>query len=195
MIRYARTYGSKNYPDNLNEAWQYPSGPSPDTFGVPVPDARKTFGLEEFNFSKILRELKFAYVPCYGNARFFPRPFIKELHLIFKTEGRDHIHYATLHNVTSIKDEEICEIRKLLQSHIHKIYFNASAQEFFQNDFSRFQDQIQFMSNQNRIAANQINASFLVNLRYEELTILKEPVSLDVYPGYVGQWKINVIQK
>jgi hypothetical protein len=193
MIRYARTYGSRLYKDNFADAWQFPTGPVADIFGVPVTISNKTFGLEEFNFSKILRDLKLAYVPCYGNARFFLRPFIKELHLIFKTEGRNHIHYATLHNVTPIKDEEICEIRKLLQSHIHEIYFNASAQEFFQNDFSQFQDQIQFMYNQNRIAANQINASFLVNLRYEELTILKEPVTLDVYPGYVGQWKVNVM--
>jgi hypothetical protein len=195
MKRYARTYGLRLYKDNLDGNWQFPTGPLADTFGVPVPISNKTFGLEEFNFSNILRELKLAYVPCYGNARFFPRPFIKELHLIFKTEGRNHIHYATLHNVTPIMDEEICEIRKLLQPHIHNIYFNISTQEFFQNDFSRFQEQIQFMSNQNRIAANQINASFLVNLRYEELTILKEPVSLDVYPGYVGQWKVNAIKK
>jgi hypothetical protein len=136
-----------------------------------------------------------AYVPCYGNARFFPRPFINELHLIFKTEGRKHVHYATLHQVTAIADEEICEIRKLLDPHIDEIYFNASAHEFFQNDFSRFQNQIQFMYRQHRIAANQINSSFLVNLRYDELTILEEQITLDVYPGYVGQWKINVIQK
>jgi hypothetical protein len=194
MIRYARTYGSKLFPEKPEEAWQFPTGPVADIFGVPVTISNKTFGLEEFNFSKILRDLKLAYVPCYGNAR-FPRPFINELHLIFKTEGRNHIHYATLHNVTPITDEEICEIRKLLQSHIHEIYFNASAQELFQNDFSRFQDQIQFMSNQNRIAANQINASFLVNLRYEELTILKDPINLDVSPGRVGQWKVNVVQK
>jgi hypothetical protein len=193
MNRFARTFGSKLYRYNFADAWQFPTGPLADLFGVPI--SNKTFGLEEFNFSKILRELKLAYVPCYGNATFFPRPFIKELHLIFKTEGRNHIHYATMHNVTPITDEEICEIRKLLLPHIHKIYFNISTQEFFQNDFSRFQEQIQFMSNQNRIAANQINASFLVNLRYEELTILKEPVSLDVYPGYVGQWKVNAIKK
>jgi hypothetical protein len=195
MKRYARTYGSSLFKENLDVAWQFPTGPIADTFGVPIPLSNKTFGLEEFNFSQILRELKLAYVPCYGNARFFPRPFIKELHLIFKTEGRNHIHYATLHNVTPISDKEIFETRKLLESHFNEIYFNASAQEFFQNDFSRFQDQIQFMSNRNRIAANQFNASFLVNLRYKELTILKKPVSLDVYPGYVGQWKFNVVQK
>jgi hypothetical protein len=195
MTRYARTYGSQNYPHNINEAWQYPTGPIQDIFGVPVPELNKTFGLEEFNFSKILRNIKLAYVPCYGNARFFPRPFINELHLIFKTVGRNHIHYATLHNVTPIRDEEICEIRKLLDPHIHEIYFNTSSQEFFKNDFSRFQDQIQFMYNQNRIATNQFNSSFLVNLRYEELTIIKEPTILEVYPGYVGQWKFNVIKK
>jgi hypothetical protein len=195
MIRFARTYGAKNYPQNTNEAWQFPTGPFADTFGVPVQNNKKTFGLEEFNFIALLRELKIAYVPCYGNARYFPRPFVKELHLIFKTEGRNHIHYATLHNVTPIADEEIYEMRKLLEPHINEIYFNKSSQDFFQNDFSNFQDQIQFMFNQNRIAANQINASFLVNLRYEELTILKKPIKLDAYPGYVGQWKINVVQK
>ena len=51
MIRYARTYGSINHPHSIQGAWQYPTGPSADTFGVPVPDANKTFGLEEFNFN------------------------------------------------------------------------------------------------------------------------------------------------
>jgi hypothetical protein len=195
MIRYARTYGSVNYLDKNNEAWQFPTGPFADTFGVTVPNNKKTFGLEEFNFNTILRELKIAYVPCYGNAISFPRPNLDELNLISKIAGRDHFQYATLKNVSPIRDEEISEIRKLLDSHIHDIYFNSSTQDFFQNDFSRFQDQIYFMFNQNRIAANQNNASFLVNLRYEELTVLKKPTKLDVFPGHVGQWKVNVIQK
>ena len=136
-----------------------------------------------------------AYVPCFGNARFYPRPTIKELNLIYKITGRDHFHYATMHNVTPILDKEICDVRKLLKPNLNEIYFNRDAHDFFKNDFENFQNQIHFMFNQNSIAANQINASFLGNLRYEELTILKEPVNLDVYPGRVGQWKVNVIRK
>ncbi len=195
MIRYARTYGSRLFPEKTEKAWQFPTGPSADTFGVPVPDGNKTFGLEEFNFNKILRELKLAYVPCFGNARFYPRPTIKELNLIYKIAGRDHFHYATMHNVTPILDNEICDVRKILKPNLNEIYFNRDAHDFFKNDFENFQNQIHFMFNQNSIAANQINASFLVNLRYEELTIFKEPVNLDVYPGRVGQWKVNVIRK
>lgn len=195
MIRYARTYGSRLLPEKTEESWHFPTGPFTDTFGVPVPDVNKTFGLEEFNFNKTLLDFKLAYVPCYGNTRFYPRPTINELNLIYKIAGREHFHYAILHNVTPILDEEICDVRKLFEPHLNEIYFNSKTQEFFNDDFENFRNQIHFMFNQNSIAANQINASFLVNLRYEELTILKEPVSLDVYPGRVGQWKVNVVKK
>jgi hypothetical protein len=193
MIRYARTFGNQNYPQNMIEAWKYPTAPIGDTFGIPVEILNKTFGLEEFNFSKKLRELKLAYIPCYGNARFYPRPFIQELHLIFKTEGRNHIHYATLHNVTSILNSEINQLKSILKPNLDELYFNIGTRNFFEEDFSRFQDQINFMFERDVVAANQLNASFLVNVRYEKLSILNNSVTLNVFPGYVGQWKVNVI--
>ncbi len=195
MIRYARTYGSRLFPEKTEDAWQFPTGPVVDTFGVPIPIANKTFGLEEFNFNEILKKLNLAYVPCFGNAKFYPRPKINELNLIFKTGGRDHYHYATMRNVTPILNKEISDVRKLLEPYLNEIYFNHETHDFFKNDFENFQNQIHFMFKQNSIAANQNNASFLVNLRYEELAILKEPVNLDVYSGRVGQWKVNVIKK
>lgn len=193
MVRYVRTYGNQNYPQNMNEAWQYPTGPTEDTFGVPVIDLNKTFGLEEFNFSEILKELKLAYIPCYGNARFYSRPFIQELHLIFKTEGRNHIHYATLHNVTSILNSELNQLKSILEPNLDELYFNIGTRNFFEEDFYRFQEQINFMFERDVVAANQLNASFLVNVRYEKLSILNKSVSLNVFPGFVGQWKKNVI--
>jgi hypothetical protein len=195
MIRYARTYGSKLFPEKTEVAWQFPTGPAADSFGVTIPKANKTFGLEEFNFNKILRELKLAFVPCYGNAIFYARPTIKELNLIYKIEGRVHAQYATLRNVTPILDKEISDVKKLLAANLSDIYFNRETQIFFNDDFENFRNQINFMFNRDSIAANQIKASFLVNLRYEDLTILKNPVVLDVYPGLVGQWKANVNKK
>ena len=103
MIRYARTYGSRLYPQNIEQAWQFPTGPELDTFGVQVPEEMKTFGLEEFNFNSVLQGLKLAYVPCYGTDRFYPRPFVDELRLMY-LESRNprgsYMHYATLFNVT-----------------------------------------------------------------------------------------------
>ncbi len=147
MIRYARTYGTRLFHEKTEESWQFPTGPEADTFGVSVPDGNKTFGLEEFNFNKVLRELKLAYVPCYGNARFYPSPSINELNLIYKIAERDHFHYATFRNVTPILDKEICDVRKLLKPHLNEIFFNRETQDFFNDDFENFRTQIHFMFN------------------------------------------------
>ena len=101
MIRYARIYGTKNYPENINQTWQFPTDPAPDNFGAPVPVSTIIFGLEEFNFNAYFLKEKIAYIPCFATARTYPRPNLKELRLTYKTAGRCHIHCATLYHVTS----------------------------------------------------------------------------------------------
>lgn len=191
MIRYARTYGSKNYPDNINEAWQYPTGPVVDTFGVPVPELNKTFGLEEFNFNSFFLKEKMAYVPCYATKRSYPRPQMKELKLIFKTAGRCHLHYATLHDVNSIVNTEIPGLRNQIEPLMDEIYFSQQTRAFFGNDFENFSKILNRMKDSNVIASNHDHTPFLVNVRYKEIEILKTPITCELNPKNVNQWKIN----
>jgi hypothetical protein len=191
MIRYARTYGSENYPENINQTWQFPTGPAPDNFGVPVPEVNKTFGLEEFNFNPYFLKEKIAYVPCFGTTRYYPRPYLKELRLIYKTGGRCHMHYATLFEVTSILDEEIPAYRNQIEPLMHEIYFEQQTQDFFGKDFQYFAKIIERMKNSNAIASNNDNTPFLVNVTYKKLVILKTPIPCELNPKNVNQWKIN----
>ena len=193
MIRYARTYGSKLFPEKTEEAWQFPTGPSADIFGVKVPDANKTFGLEEFNFNNKLRELKLAYVPCYATARTYPRQNnVKELKLIFKTSGRCHLHYATMFDVNPIMNKEIKELRNLIDKWMNEIYFQQKSQEFFGIDFEEFKNIINRMKGSELIAENHNNSPFLVNVRYKKLEILKTPIICELNPRNANQWKIQV---
>lgn len=123
MIRYARTYGSRLFPEKTEEAWQFPTGPSADIFGVSVPEANKTFGLEEFNFNSRFLDSKIAYIPCYATARTYPRQNnIKELRLILKTSGRCHIHYATMFDVNPILNDEINALRSSIDKWMKSIF-------------------------------------------------------------------------
>jgi hypothetical protein len=191
MIRYARTYGSQNYPQNVIEAWQYPTGPIQDTFGVPVLKLNSTFGLEEFNFNPFFLEEKMAYVPCYATAKYYPRPPLKELKLIFKTSGRCHLHYATLYEVTSILNKQISSLRNQIEPKIDEIYFRQETQQFFGNDFENFVQIINRMKDSSFIASNHNHTPFLVNARYEKIEILKSPIPCELNPKNVNQWKIN----
>jgi hypothetical protein len=192
MIRYARTYGSINYPNAIQQAWLYPSGPLADTFGVPVSDANKTFGLEEFNFNPHFLKEKIAYVPCYATARSFPRPNLKELRLIYKTSGRCHVHYATMHDVTPILNAHIDSIRDWIEPMMHEIYFNHHSQSFFGDDFQNFVKIIDHMKGSNLIGSNHNHTPFLVNVRYSKLEVLEKPVVCELTPNNVNQWKIQV---
>jgi hypothetical protein len=192
MIRYARTYGSINHPNATQEAWHYPTGPTSDTFGVPVPDTNKTFGLEEFNFNPHFLKAKIAYVPCYATARSFPRPSLKELRLIYKTSGRCHVHYATMHDVIPILNDGINTIRAWIEPMMNEIYFNQHSQAFFADDFQHFEKVINRMKASNLIASNHNHSPFLVNVHYSELEILDEQIFCELNSSNVNQWKIRV---
>jgi hypothetical protein len=192
MIRYARTYGSQNYPENVIEAWQYPTGPIQDTFGVPVLKLNRSFGLEEFNFNPFFLEEKMAYVPCYATKRYYQRPALDELRLIFNVSGHSHIHYATLYGVSAITDTEIPNLRALINPFFNEVYLNSNVQNFFGNDFDNYKKIISRMYLSEIIAANNIHSPFLINVRYERLELLKNPIACRVIPNNVNQWKTNV---
>ncbi len=196
MIRYARTYGSRLYPHNIDEAWQFPTGPELDTFGVEIPEEMKTFGLEEFNFNKKLIDLKLAYVPCYGTERTYPRPFVDELHLMYLDSRNPrgcYMHYATLYNVQPILDIEIAPIRLNLDNDFENIYLRNEVATYFGEDFQNFVKIISEMRDSDLVASNQNNRSFLVNVRYEELVILDKPMGCQNNSQMASQWKTNMI--
>jgi hypothetical protein len=179
------------YSENFNDAWQFPTGPFADTFGVPVPESGKTFGIEEFNLNPFLLKEKIAYVPCFATAKYYPRNSLKELKLIFKTQGRCQLHYATLHDVTPILNTEIEIIRNIIQPLMQEIYFSQKSLDFFGEDYENFIKIITRMKDSNVIASNHNYTPFLVNLRYKELEILKNPIICELSPNNVNQWKIE----
>lgn len=190
MPHYARTYGTTLKEKELENAWQYPTGPLLDNFGIPI--NKKTFGLEEFNFKSFYLKNKLAYVPCYGTERFYKRPFIKELRLIFKTAPLFYKHYATLYNVESFGDNDIPSLRDLIEQHLNEIYFTQQSQIFFGQDYPLFKKAITHSLGSNIIASNHDNSSFLVNLKYEKIEILKKPIQCGLKANYAGQWYRNV---
>jgi hypothetical protein len=194
MIVYARTYGSRNHPGCMDQSWKFPTNPEQDIFGVRISN-NITFGLEEFNFNEILQEQKLAYVPCYGTEQFRPRPQVCQLRLLYKIEnmGTRYCHYATLYNVTQLYDSEITPIQKLIDNKFDDIYLGKESNELFGNQFDAYEKQITRMYNSRTIANNQDRSSFIVNLRYEQLEILKNPLYCNLRSHYASQWKRNVL--
>lgn len=191
MTHYARTYGSTLHPNNLKEAWKYPSAPVLDLFGVTIPIKNKTFGLEEFNFNPFYLKEKMAYIPCYGSAK-FNRHFIEELRLIYRVKDNCYCHYATLFNVVAFKNNDILNLRQIINPLLNQIYFSQESQVFFGTDFSLFQRKIREMYDSNVIASNQDNNSFLVNVKYERFEILDKPIYCKTNSRRAAQWIINV---
>ena len=186
MPHYARTYGTTLQGKDRDYAWQYPTGPLLDSFGIPI--NKKTFGLEEFNFNPFYLKHKVAYVPCYGTERFYHRPIIKELRLIYKIAPRCYKHYATLYNIESFEDNDIPNLKGLIEPHLNEIYFRQAYQAFFGLDFPLFQQAITNSLGSNIIASNHNNSSFVVNLKYEKIEILKKPIKCGLNAHFAGQW-------
>lgn len=192
MPHFVRTYGTSLPQPNWNLAWQFPTAPPLDVFGVQVPNQLLTFGLEEFNFNPFLLKEKIAYVPCYGTSRFYPRPFVPELRLIFKVNNSCYCHYATLYNIYSLENNDIPAYVTLLQPQLANIYFRQESIRFFGADFAAFEGIIQNMYQSPIIADNDNNTSFLVNVKYERMEILDNPVYCRPSIHYASQWYINV---
>ena len=192
MLLYARTYGSILHPNNLNQVWQFPTGPILDIFGVKIPAQNKTFGLEEFNLNPFYIKNKMDYIPCYGTERCFPRPYVKELRLIYRIKDNCYCHYATLYNVTSFTDNDINWLRPLIEPMLEEVYFRQESQQYFGADFPIFEKKIVEMCASNSIADNHNDNSFLVNVTYDRLEILDKPVYCKLNSHYASQWKISV---
>lgn len=196
MIKYVRTYGSRNHPNNLEKAWKFPTTPEQDVFGIRISN-NLTFGLEEFNFNNFLKNNMLAYVPYYGRALANPRPAVSELRLLYKVEliGNRYCHYATLYNVIQLTDRDIPQIQELIENEFDEIYLGKESKELFGNQFDAYENQITRMFNSRTIANNQDRSSFIVNLRYEKLEIIEKPLYCHLNAHYAGNWYNNVIHE
>jgi hypothetical protein len=188
-ILYARTYGSVIHNTDPQNAWKFPTGPLIDRFGIPI--GLKTFGLEEFNFSDFYRNQKWAYIPCYGSERSYPRPFVSELRLMYRILSQTKFcykHYATLYNVKSFTNDEIDGIRNIIDPQLNQIYFREESNLYFGNNYPEYQLTIQEMLASNLIANNNNNRSFSVNVQYDDIEILKNPVICQCGGSYASNW-------
>jgi hypothetical protein len=186
---FARTYGSLIHESEPQNTWKYPTGPLLDQFGVPI--GKQTFGLEEFNFSDFYLNQKWAYIPCYGSIQSYPRPFVSELRLINRIPSETNFcykHFATLYNVKSLMNDEIDGVRNIITPELNQIYFTEESNLFFGNNYPEFQLTIQEMLTSNLIANNNNNRSFLVNVQYDEIEILKNTVICQCGGSYASNW-------
>jgi hypothetical protein len=194
MTYYTRTYGSSLHLNNPNLAWQYPTQPFLDRFGIPI--NKLTFGLEEFNFNPFLVENKMAYIPSFGTFRTYPRSPINELRLMYRIDGAQrfcYVHYATLYNVKSFEDNDIPYLQNLLNPQIPLIYFRPESHQFFGQDFPLFEQKINDLNNSQFIASNHLNSSFLVNVKYEKLEVLSKSVKCNLRASYASNLYRDVI--
>jgi len=194
MTIYTRTYGSVVHLNNPNLAWQYPTQPLLDKFGIPI--NKLTFGLEEFNFNPFLVENKMAYIPSFGTFRTYPRSPIKELRLMYRIQSAQrfcYVHYATLHNVIAFLDNDIPYLHNLLTPQIPLIYFRPESHQFFGQDFPLFEQKINDLNNSQFIASNHLNSSFLVNAKYEKLEVLSKSVKCNLRASFASNLYKDVI--
>ncbi len=98
----AKTFASNN-------GWTSPVSLS--TFGIPIPqqNPKKHLGLEEFNFIKIMKDRKLAYIPCFSSSR--AGSFDIDLFYLNDVNHTTY-HYATLKGVRSIQKNEIAGLRQ-----------------------------------------------------------------------------------
>ncbi|MCL6102393.1 MAG: hypothetical protein M1292_07875 [Bacteroidetes bacterium] len=158
----AKTFASNN-------GWTSPVSLS--TFGIPIPqqNPKKHLGLEEFNFIKIMKDRKLAYIPCFSSSR--AGSFDIDLFYLNDVNHTTY-HYATLKGVRSIQKNEIAGLRQDL--------ITAGLPQWVAND-ARFQDNYgpelfpialekwNLLFNCNNIIANRTDDRFILNVRYEEL--------------------------
>lgn len=188
-IFYARTYGSVIHETDPQNAWTFPTSPLMDRFGIPI--GKQTFGLEEFNFSAFHRDLKWAYIPCYGSVSSYPRPFVSELRLMYRIPSQTKFcykHYATLYNVKSFTNDEIDDIRNIIDPQLNQIYFTEEINLYFGDNYPEYQLTIQELLDSNLIANNNNNRSFLVNAQYENIEILEKPIICQCRASYASNW-------
>jgi len=162
----AKTYRSSNN-------WSAPQSLS--SFGIPIGQKRniKFLGLEEFNFSNKLSEIKFenkslAYIPCFSQTN---RPYLNHLDLFYSAGNNVTYHYATLYGVQQIDKDIIGEIRKRLNQE-NFLEWVENNQEFINNygDIFRsaFQVYIQNFHVGNVIAQGH-NTRFVFNVLYDKV--------------------------
>lgn len=183
MTKIAKTYQSTN-------GWSAPQSLS--TFGIPISNTIqpvKHLGLEEFNFTNILRKEKLAYVPHFSslNAE-------KNNHIIYKIiklfyfDRVTHCsyHYANLYNVQRIH-EDIQELRnRLTEIGLDQFVINNYD---FQNNYGNILYPIAINKwlecfNANNITANGVEQRFILNVKYEKLEIFDSPIARDEWNDF-----------
>jgi hypothetical protein len=159
----AKTYYSTN-------GWTSPQSLS--QFGIPIirKNEIRHLGLEEFNFTPLLKKNKLAFIPAFSKIR---AEVIDELFLFYCNNGCT-FHYATMYDVSQIQNnpQVINLIRQNELSHLPNLVSNDI--QFQQNYGNLFQQAMQIWNqnyNSNNIIAEGVNPRFVVNVQYEKLLI------------------------
>lgn len=164
---------AKTYQSNNN----FTAPQSLSTFGIPIRLKRniKYLGLEEFNFSKKLTEIKFenknlAYIPCFSETI---RPNLTQLDLFYSAGNNVTIHYATLYGVQQIANDisQINQIRQRLNEELFMEWV-ANNQEFQNNYAELFGLTIEVYRQNfrsNHVIAEGHDDRFVFNILYDKV--------------------------
>jgi hypothetical protein len=178
-MRIAKTYESNN-------GWTSPISMS--TFGIPIllPNniCEQYLGLEEFNFSNLMKKEKLAYLPCFSseNAGIIDAAVYDNIDLFYLEDATGiTYHYATMKNVRRIEQGAIEGIRaNLLAEGLPKVILNDEI--FLQNYQESFAPAYKIWENNfsmNNIVAAGNLPRFVLNVNYSDLIIFDTKVARD----------------
>lgn len=142
-------------------------------------------GLEEWNNSEILRKQKLAYLDSFRSV--IRTEYFDCINLINYKDGIVYL-VGRLEGVRQIEDIEIKEIRKTLdrENWLHKVkndFSKLNETQLFENP----QEYLKCWNSENIVAPT--NQSFILNLRYEKILFLKEPINLTELDNRANNWR------
>lgn len=142
-------------------------------------------GLEEWNNSEILRELKLAYLDSFRSVR--RTEYFDCINLINYKNGIVYL-VGKIEGVKQLENDEIEEIRNTLSHHnwlpkIKNDFTSLNETQLFENP----QEYLKCWNSENIVAPT--NQSFILNLRYEKILFLKKPINLTELDNRANNWR------
>ena len=142
-------------------------------------------GLEEWNNSEILRKLKLAYLDSFRSVK--RTEYFDCINLINYKNGIVYL-VGKIEGVKQLENDEIEEIRNTLSHHnwlpkIKNDFTSLNETQIIENP----QEYLTCWNSEEIVAPT--NQSFILNLRYEKILFLKEPINLTELDIRANNWR------
>ncbi len=148
-------------------------------------------------FNDVLVANKIGYLDCYRRrGRSYPLP--ADIALFTKNPNNELLHVGNIYGVREIHNEEIPEIRELLD--LHNWRENVISPNFNQLEFYPPGQSVGYGNYEdNNYNSNLVRAAnpggFVVNIRYNKIELFKNPVSLSQMDPEINiSWKYLTVR-